>query len=421
MVNNPLVFKRLSLLLVLIAFMLLWVVLRGAPVKAQISNTSNAPVAAQAQRQVRTVQAEFGTLSTTRSTSITIDPAQESLVAAGASGQVAKVLYREGSYIAADDVVIQLDDVDIVLQVNNARIALQSASVNLRSAERASQESIGAAQAALNTSNANFRLAERQYNEGKALFAAGGIAANDLTGLEAQYAGAQTNLIQANDNVARSNRAGSEDLALLRLQVQQAQNQLAQANRLLNETKIRAPFTGEVADVLAEQGEFIATGSPAFRLVSTENQLARFNVPTQDADSLLVQQEIFIRFNGLDYGAWITRSSQISGQSRLVEVTAELYPSDTAIPTGTVTQLDYQLNLGEGVLLPSGAVQTSAGERFVYQVNNGAALKKTVQIIGEAGGNVAVEGLGEGAEIVYPVPADLRDATPISVIASAGS
>ena len=63
----------------------------------------------------------------------------------------------------------------------------------------------------------------------------------------------------------------------------------------LAETQISAPFDGEIAEVLVEEGEFIGAGSPAFRLVSVDNQLGIFSVPPRDAQSLLDNAEIYLR------------------------------------------------------------------------------------------------------------------------------
>jgi hypothetical protein len=125
---------------------------------------------------------------------------------------------------------------------------------------------------------------------------------------------------------------------------------------------------------------------------------------------------VFIPYNGLDYAAQIIRNSQVSGQSRLVDITAQLYQSETRIPIGTVTQLPYQLNLAEGGLLPSGAVQAEAGNNFVYVVEDSLAQRQDIEILAEAGGQVALAGVEIEREVIFPVPADLRAGTRVNII-----
>ncbi len=370
-------------------------------------------------RRVRVLTAERGELTTQRSTSVNIEPGKESQIAAGTSGQVANIVAREGAQVREGDTVIRLDAETAQLQVENARTALQTARVNLQSAQNSSQESTEQARAALDAARTNLELARQQYEEGQQLFSSGGISQTQLTQFRAQLEQSQASFQQAQANLSQLERAPSENLELQRLQVQQAQNQLAQAERALSDATITAPFTGEVADVLVEQGEFIGSGSPAFRLVSTEEQLARFSVPPQDAGPLAEQGLVYIDYNGLDYGAQIIRSSSVPGESRLVNVTARVYPSETEIPVGTVAQLNYEITLAEGVKLPSGAVRTQSGRSFVLALEEGVARQREVSVAGEAGGSVVVNGLEPGTRIVYPLPADLRDGTNVEIIGDA--
>ncbi len=371
-------------------------------------------------RQVRAVSPTQGTLTTQRSTSVTIDPGKEAQVAAGASGRVRSVRQREGAQVKAGEVVVQLDDANARLQLDNARIALESARVNLSKAQKASGEGTTQAQAALDTAKANLDIAQTQADTGRQLFDAGGISQTDLKGLEAQLAQAQAAYQQAQDAVARSQRSGTEDLELLRLQVQQASNQVDQAQRAVDEASIEAPFAGEIADLAVEEGEFVAAGSRVFRLVADEGQLAHFQVPPTDAQRLTQQGIVYVRYGGLDYAAQITRTSEVPGASRLVALTASLYPSQHHIPTGTVAQLQYEIPLANGSLLPASAVQTTNGTTTVLIVDAASgtptAVRTPVEVLGEAGGQAAVAGLPDGARVIYPVPADLRAGTPVQVV-----
>ncbi len=368
-------------------------------------------------RRVRAILAEKGVLSTTRNTSVTIEPAQESIVGVGSAGFVADILYREGAKIEKDTVVVQIDDKDLRLALEDARIALESARIDLQSAERSSQENLGQSNTQVRLTQTNLQLAQNEYREGQALYEAGGISANELSKLKAALEDAELNHQQAQDNAAQAKRVGSEDLALLRLKVQSAQNSLAQAQKDLDDAKVTAPFTGEIAEMFVEQGEYLGVGDQVFRLVSSENQLAKFSVPPEDADYLVEQGLIWIDYEDLDYGAQIQRFNTVPGASRLVEITAQLYKSKERIPTGTITLLKYELVLGEGISLPAGAVQTSEGEDFVFVVENDIAKHQVVTTIAEAAGEVIVEGIEENTLIVFPVPSDLTDDTPLEIVA----
>ncbi len=393
---------------------------QGGDGATQPAASADGAAAAVATRQVRAVIPSEGALQANRSTSVTIEPGREAQVAAGTSGRVASILRREGSQVTAGETVVQLDDAALRTQASSARLALETARVNLEKADKASGEGAQQAQAGLETAKANLDLAQRQLDSGEQLYQAGGISATDLEGLRAQYAQAQSAYGQAQDGLARAKRAGGEDLALLRLQVQQAQNQLEQAQRSVRDAAVTAPFPGEVAEVKVEEGEFVGAGTPVFRLVSTKQQLARFDVPPQDAQALTAQGQLWISYAGLDYGAHIVRSSEVPGASRLVEITAEIYPSEARIPTGSVAQLNYTIDLARGQLLPSGAIQPFNGNDTVLLARDGEAQRVTVQVLAEAGAQVAVAGLAADARVIYPVPADLRAGIPVRIVTGDG-
>lgn len=409
-------FRRAAFIMVLTLAPLAFIACRPVAAQADAAAAQEAEPAQDGVRAVRTVQAKQGVLSTSRSTTVTIEPARESMIAASASGQVARILKREGATLERGETVVSLDDETLQLQAEDARIAVESARINLRKATTANQEGSGQVRTQSLGAKTSFELAEKQYTEGQRLFEAGAISQVDLTGLQAQLEAARGSYQGARNALASNQRADTEDLKLLGLALEQAQTQFAQAERALKDAEVKAPFSGEIAEMLVEQGEFIGEGSPVFNLVSLEAQLARFTVPIQDATRLLAQGTVWIGYNGLDYGAEIIRSAQLPESAQLIELTARLYPSDRRIPRGTTTQLDYDLTLGRGVKLPAGAVQTITGESYVYTVTGDTTRRQVVTLVSEAGDAVIVRGVQAGADVVYPVSADLRNGVRVSMI-----
>lgn len=366
-------------------------------------------------RSVRAVRAATGVLNVTRSASATVEPAQESQVSSAATGEVERILARSGSRVEAGQVVIQLDDDALGLQLDNARLALETARINLQSAERTSGSTLAQSDAALRAARTSFDIAQSSFTEGERLLQAGGISQAEFNQLQAGLEQARAALLQAQAAADASRRAPEEDLELLRLAAEQAETQVEQAEQAVADAQLTAPYAGEVAEILVEEGEFIGAGSPAFRLVSTEEQLARFSVAPEDAERLLEQGRIWLPYDGLDYAAQVTQTSQTEG-GRLVEVTATLYPSETRIPNGSVTQFSYQLELARGVLVPSGALRQVGGQASVLAVRGGRAEAVPVTVVAEGGAQIAVSGIRAGERVVFPLPADLTPGTPVEVI-----
>jgi len=305
---------------------------------------------------------------------------------------------------------------DAQIQLRNAQLALESAQINLNSSRRSTGESGGQLQVQLTTAQSNLNLARQQYEEGKALLDVGGIARVDVIALEASYQQAQATLQQVQDSLAQVNRSGTENLALLEVQVQQAQAQINQAQKAVNDAAVKAPFAGEIAELFIEEGEFVATGSPLFRLVSTDKQLAKFSVPPEDAAKLRNTDDIQIRYAGNDYPATIARSSSAPNEQRLIDFVADLAPSSERIPSGSVAELVYDIELAEGIIVPASSVKVEGGDVYLYTIVDDKSQQTPVKIIDEVAGQIAVEGLDPDITVIYPLPPDLRNGALVTVV-----
>ncbi|GIW39271.1 MAG: RND transporter [Meiothermus sp.] len=362
--------------------------------------------------KVRVVQPEQGILTAVRTTGATVSPARESQVGATASGKVLEVRVAEGSRVAQGQVVLRLDPASAQIALRNAELAVQQAQVNLERAQRSTSGSLAPLQASLESAQANLQVAERRYREGKQLFQAGAIAQVELTNLEAAYNQAKAAFDNARENLARAQRASSEDLALLRLQVQQAQNQLNQARRAVADTEVKAPFAGVVAEIFVNPGEFVSAGQRAFRLADTSRLEASFRLPPEEAASLPLGSKLELLYGGRSYPATVRKSSKVPGTDRLVELTAQV---EGDLPPGASAQVRYTLSLAQGSLLPAGALRTEGRSTYVFVVQGGKAVRTPVRVLGDTGARVAVEGVS-GGPVVFPVPSSLSDGDAVEVV-----
>jgi multidrug efflux pump subunit AcrA (membrane-fusion protein) len=389
----------------------------GGPAEPEPSPTSARAEAegdGEEARLVRTVTPESGELRATRAASARIRALRDASVASGASARVVEILARPGDTVGEGALVIRLDRDQAELQARNARLAVQQAEVDLQRARRSSEEGAQQARASLVAAESNVRNLRDRVEEVRALVEAGGAARTDLTSLEAQLEQAEAQLVQARDAVARAGRSESEDLALLQLRLDQARVQAEQAQDAVDETEVRAPFAGTIAELYLETGEFAGAGQPAFQLQSTGAREAVFDVPPEDATRLLEQGQVTLRYGGRSIDARLVASARPAEQPRLVQLTARIESDEgRVIPTGAVGEVRYEVALAEGMLVPSGAIATEAGGTFVYVVDEGVAMRTAVDVLAEAGARAAVDGVAEDATVIHPRPLDVRVGTPV--------
>jgi RND family efflux transporter MFP subunit len=376
-------------------------------------------------RAVRTTTVARDALVAVRSASVTVRPSQESRVASGASGRVLAVVAREGARVAAGDPLVRLDADVATANVDAAELAVAQARINLDRARRSSDDAVAQAEVAARSAAQTLANVDRQLAELEALLAIGAVAASDVDALRAQRAQAEAADLQARDAVARAGRAETEDLALLELQLDQAQLQLRSARDQLAETTVRAPFDGEVAQTFVEEGEFVGAGSPVVRLTGVGPQVASFTVPPEDAPFLERLGRVELTTTSGTVGATITRLERLAEQARLVTVLAQLDADAPRLPSGTLAEVRYAVPLGEGLLVPSGALSADAGRSYVYvvaDVEDGQAARRVeVRVVAEAGNQAVVEALdgaslAPGSPVITPRPLDVRDGTAVRVI-----
>jgi HlyD family secretion protein len=372
---------------------------------------------------VRAITVNSGILKTNRSVNGTLEPTIDSTIAAQTNGQVVSIKHREGARVEIGEVILKLDDSGLQQQLIDAQLQLKTAQINLSSSQRKSPETTTQNRSSLESAKISLDKAKQTYQANLAVFKIGGVSKTDLDTSKANLAQSEASYKQAQASLAQAERAKSENLALLEVQVAQAINKIAQTNRSLGQTTVKAPFGGEIAELFTEVGEFVNAGAKVVRLVDTSSLRARFKVPTQDANTLQIGSSLRIKALGRTLEAKVTRSSQIAGSNRLVETFARLVGNQntSGFSAGSTIQVQYSLKIAQGVLVPTGALQTTSGQTYVYLVKNSIAVQRKVNVLGESGGQVAITGIEAGTQVVYPVPGSLQNNEPIKVLSNPGS
>lgn len=377
-----------------------------------IQNDLDAAPAKTTALAVQTVPAVEGRLTVQRTVTATLKADRDSKVAAQTGGTVTRVLAQEGEHVRAGQVVVQLDDTQQRQALDNARLQLRQAQINLDQTRTNTGQAAASLQAAVQAAEANLQKARQDAASAANLYALGGISQADLTAARSAQAQAESQLAQARNNLAQNGKGGQGSLALLQVQVETAQAGVRQAEENLARTRVRAPFAGVIASLAVQEGEFAAQGSSAFRLVGEGSLKATFNVTPGDVGALMPGTKVNLEYSGQTYGATVRDVSGVAGSDRLVPVTVQVQ-SGANLPVGGTAQVRYRAVLGNGVLVPTPAIQGDGGENAVYVAEDGVARRVPVTVIAETQGRVAVRGLDAGAHVISPLPASLQDGASI--------
>ncbi|WP_425093150.1 efflux RND transporter periplasmic adaptor subunit [Tropicimonas sp. S265A] len=227
--------------------------------------------------------------------------------------------FREGRSIAAGDVVVRIDPADAETQLATARADLEDAENELIDAERAyllAQDELASA-----TSQADLRsqALARQIDLRDRGF---GSDASVETAALAEAAINQTVFSRRQavaDAEARIEQAGT-DLSRRRID-------LAEAERLLSETVVRAPFDGAFTEVVAETGTRVAENERLATLIDPDLLEASFRIASAqylrllDDRGVLLPTEVTVSLD--------VQGSQIVTQGTLTGVAAQVADGQT--------------------------------------------------------------------------------------------
>lgn len=365
---------------------------------------------------VQVAPARQGTLNVERSASAIITAQRDSQVATQSGGTVTRVLAEEGEQVGAGAVVVQLDDTGQRQALDNARLQVQQAQINLQQTRSSAENADASLTAAVTSAEATLAQARQNAQSAETLYGLGGISLSDLQAARSALAQAQSGLSAARNNLEQNGRSAQGSVPLQQVALETAQAGVRQAEENLARTAVKAPFAGTVANISARVGEFAGQGTPVFRLVDPGSIRAKFSVPSSDAFALSSGTRLNLGYGGVNYVAVVQGSPGIAGGDRLVPITARVQGGEE-LPVGAAAQVRYRATLGDGVLIPSSAVQVDGGETAVFVAAGGRAERRVVRVIAESGGRLAVSGVNPGENVINPLPASLQDGAAITVAA----
>jgi HlyD family secretion protein len=315
---------------------------------------------------------------------------RKAVVSSKIQGRLADLRVEEGSVVRAGEVIARLESIDFEAAVRRAEAAVQRAEADLAEYER------------------QLRLAE------------------DL---------AKQKIVAVDQRDAAASRVKIAEAALA-----QAKADLAYAEAQLQNTFIRAPFSGVVVKKMAEVGESVAPIPPGVNISTSSGAI----VALADLATLEVEADV------------AEANVAKIGNGQPAEVTVEAIPDKRykavlrqVIPTADrtkatvmvkVTILDKDKDLkpemsakvtflepekketapaaatAPVVLVPRESVVSRDGKPTVFLVREGRALARTVLLGTERKGQVIVkEGLAGGEILVARPKDDLRDGAAVKV------
>lgn len=191
---------------------------------------------------------------------------------------------------------------------------------------------------------------------------------------------------------------------------------------------LRAPAAGIVTSVAVGEGALVGAGEPLVELALENRFEIRLGIEPEDAH--LVKPGSLARFAPLSrpavselQGSVRSVASQVSADTRLVEVLATPRQGSSAILLGESVRGELDVAGAEGLLVPRSALVVSDGRWQIFTVEAGRAARHEVSlgVETEAFSQVFGADLAEGDSVVVEGSAVLEDGMEVRVAAAGGS
>ena len=240
---------------------------------------------------------------------------------------------------------------------------------------------VQAAEADLNKARANLKQAEAEYQRQKTLFSKGWVA---KARLDQAVQGRESETAQVNYAISKLNLA----------------------KRDLDNTTLRAPFTGDISSRDVDPFVEVAPGKRVFELDASGALEAAFDVPETIVSRLAVGMRVSIRFTTANICVCkgrITEIGKVAGKGNAFPVKASLLDPPGSARSGMSVEVAVLLenqNQATGYLVPLSAIAPGEAERrgfvFVFDAGSGAVRKTPIRALGAQENMVAVTGVRPG-------------------------
>ena len=333
----------------------------------------------------------------------TVQAVQQARLSFRVGGPLIKLPVFEGQEVSRGSLLGQIDPRDFQTAVRNLEARVANLKAQYKAMQTARPEDIRAAEATLSGAQARLLEAEATLRRYRRLYENDNVAKAEYDQRRASRDVAEAEVQRAQESltVAREG-ARPEDLEAMEARMRAMGADLARARDQLADTTLRAPYNGIVAQVFAENFEFVR---PQQHILSLQD-VTIVEVVTQIPEVLIAEggregaiPELVASFEGLPGQQFPARLTEIAGQAdpvtRTYAVTMQVrQPEEATILAGMTAEISSVSPVkGEAVAtLPVSALVAGQGGSYsVWVVEEDSMLSRQVSVqVGDLTGDLAI-------------------------------
>jgi HlyD family secretion protein len=201
-------------------------------------------------------------------------------VASKLIGRIDSLMVHKGDDVSAGSILFTITSPEMDAKYLQASAVRNAARFQKEKADNgAMKEDIQAAFNSWQTALASSEFAQKTFQRVDNLFKSGVIAEQQRDEAEARMKAAIDTEKAARSLYEKArNGARYEDKGSAGALVAQAEGLITEVNSYLSETRISAPITGEIANIISERGELVPAGYPVVTIVDLNDVWVTFNL-----------------------------------------------------------------------------------------------------------------------------------------------
>ncbi|WP_129642281.1 efflux RND transporter periplasmic adaptor subunit [Peristeroidobacter agariperforans] len=190
-------------------------------------------------------------------------------------------------------------------------------------------------------------------------------------------------------------------LAMLTAQLQQAEVRHRSAKHDLEQTEVRAPFSGVVTERLAQRGEYVATGASIARLVDTVHVEARVQAPLALLSSVKPNMELPIKVANKQVPATV-RTVVPVGEERSRQFELRMLLADSAFNVGSALEVGLpERDATEALVVPRDAIAVRQSGNYLMRIRrDNTAERVAITSLTTDGDLVTIDGPVSAGDVV---------------------
>ena len=376
---------------------------------------------------VKVAKAEKETIAQESSALGTVQPVEQSTVAASISAQIKQMRLLKNAFVQQGEIIAVLASQDLEAQRNEAQAALEEARLNLQTFQKVTiPQTKAQTDKDISDAKATMDNARATYERRKILYEKGGLSLKELEASQLALTNAENayRLAQQNSKI-NTTAVNPNSRAIAESKIKQAQDRLIALDAQTRLAEVRAPISGIVTDQFQFQGEFAAQGARLVTIANIGEVVVKANFADTVISGLQVGDAVTVYPADAPeerMGGKITLISRSSDpQNRTVEVWANFANGRGLLKVNGAVQFVVSSKTSDDtIVIPLAAVTLEASnsdEGTVMTVDENSVAHETKVKIGikQADKVQILEGLNEGDTVVIEGNYALPDGTKVEI------